>query len=254
MGNPNLNALKKLSSEKPQIRIVGARELGNAHAIECISDLVRIIEKEDEESEVKQEAIVSIGKIGEIEAGKSLISTLKSNDIPLVMESISTLGILGAKGFIEARKPLEDLLEHPNYRVRKFTIEALGKCGSEDTIDKLYTHFQKPDISVETKQLIATAIGNIGGAKSIKLLKNLVFPNDEVTELQMEVRRAIIFALGEAKTPQALDVLGRVYNNSKEPKIIRKYTQSAIHKTILGAKEEYMSIKKRAEDILKGKN
>ncbi|MHA1795657.1 MAG: HEAT repeat domain-containing protein [Promethearchaeota archaeon] len=72
-------------------------------------------------------------------------------------------------------------------------------------------------------------------------------------KLHIEVRRGAILAFGEIKNPAALELLGKIYQNKNEPKIIRQYAEDAIKKTILGAKEYFLSIKEQATRILRGK-
>ena len=252
MTPPFSKALTQLDHEDPSVRIRALRELGQLKATECLTDIIRVIEK-DPDDDVKVEAVRVIGQIQDIHAGSVLLPILTTDDIPMVMEAVVSLGILGAHGFTDGLVPLERLLSHSHFTVRKYAIEAMGKCGNSGTIDKLYAHFKREDVSIETRQLVATAIGHIGGSKAINILQNLVLPTGEINELQMEVRRAAIYALGEARTPVALEVLGKVYRNKKEHKVVRKYTEDAIKKTIEGAKSHFMSIKKRAEDILKGR-
>jgi len=252
MTPPFSNALKQLDHSDPWVRIRALKELGHLKAAECLTDITRVIDK-DPHDDVKVEAVRVLGQIQDIHAGSVLLPILKTEDIPMVMEAVVALGTLGAHGFTDGVVPLERLLTHSHFTVRKYAIEALGKCGNSGTIDLLYTHFKKEDVSVETRQLVATAIGHIGGSKAIQILQNLVLPTGEINELQMEVRRAAIYALGEARTPVALEVLGKVYRNKKEHKVVRKYTEDALKKTIEGAKQHFLAIKKRAEDILKGR-
>ncbi|WP_371804157.1 HEAT repeat domain-containing protein [Candidatus Lokiarchaeum ossiferum] len=251
MGSYN-KSLKQLIDDDPEIRIKALRVLGDQKASECLSDIIRIIEK-DTDDNVKLEAVVTLGKIGDISAGDILLPFLESDDVPLIMECVNVLGLFCANGYTKGIPPIEKLIDHPNFRVRKFAIDALGKAGSSSSLQLLFDHLKKEETSIETKQLVATAIGQIGGSEAINILKLLISPNDEVAESVMEVRRAAIYALGESKKTAALDILGKIYNNKEEHKIIRKYAEEAIKKTILGAKQDFLAIKQRAEDVLKGK-
>ena len=253
MAPPFSKALKQLGHEDPSIRIRALRELAQLKATECLIDIIGLIEK-DPNDDVKVEAVRVLGPIQDINAGPTLLRILTTDDIPMVMEAVVALGILGAHGFTDGLVPLERLLNHSHFTVRKYAIETMGKCGNAGTIDKLYAHFKKEDVSIETRQLVATAIGQIGGSKAIRILQELVLPTGEINELQMEVRRAAIYALGEARTPVALEVLGKVYRNKQEHKVIRKHTEDALKKTIGFARRSYEAIKKRAEDILKGRS
>jgi HEAT repeat protein len=244
--------LKLLSDSDPSNRIKAVRELGNLKADECISDILRAVES-DEDDDVKLEAVIALGRIGDTSVGDKLLNQLDSKDIPFLMETVNTLGILAENGFTAAIDPLENMIEYSNFRVRKLVIEALGKAGSSTTIEKLFTYLKTDKVAIELKELCATAIGQIGGARAIQILRNLIIPNDEIPELIMEVRRAAIYSLGESRNEVALEVLKKVFSNKDEDKVIRKYAEEALKKTIEGAKARYLRIKKRAEDILKGK-
>jgi HEAT repeat protein len=70
----------------------------------------------------------------------------------------------------------------------------------------------------------------------------------------MKVRHSVIHALGESKNSETLEILGKIYNNKIENKIIRWYAEEAIRKTIIAARDEFMQLKKLAEEILNGKS
>jgi HEAT repeat protein len=103
------------------------------------------------------------------------------------------------------------------------------------------------DTPIELKELIANTIGQIGGSRSIEILKELS------KEGRVEIRRAAIKALGELRNTVALDLLGKIYNDKKEDKVIKAFAEEAIKKIIEGARTAYLNLKQRAEDILKGK-
>jgi len=249
-------ALKKiiesLNSDDPKTKIKAIREIADQKLVECLSDLARLLEK-DSPDDVKVEAIRAMGKIQDSAAGPYLLPFLPSDDVELAMESIQALGILGSGGFTDGVLPLEQLLESPKFRIRKYAIMALGECGTSATLETLYEHFKRDETSLDEKELIAEAIGKIGGGRALQILKNLIIPTEEIPELQMEIRRTAIQALGNIQRSARLEVLGQVYNNKTEHKVVRKYAEDAIQKTIEGAKARYLQTKSRAEEILKGK-
>ncbi len=252
MSHPYEKALKLLVDPDVKLRIKALHELAKLRPPECVNDILHILEKDDDD-DVKIAAIQTLAVINEISAGPTLIKMLSLDNIPIAMEAVVALGIITAQGYTPGVTALEKMLDHPNFRIRKFTIIVLGECGGSTTIEKLYDHFKKDETSIESKELIATAIGKIGGARAIEILQSLVGITSEVSELKMEVRRAAIAALGEARIPAALDILGKVYNDKKEHKVVRKYAEDAIKKTVDGAYQQFLLIKKHAEDIFHGK-
>lgn len=240
--------LKMLSELDLNVKIKALRELGRLKAVECQTDIIKLLNIQDPKlDDVKLEAIITLGKIADPSIGDQLLTYMDTTDIPFLMELITTLGILGANGFTKAAPAIEKKLDHANFRIRKFSIQALAKCGNASTIEKLFEIFQRKETTTETKELLAETIGQIGGSRAIEILKDLV------KEGLMEIRRAAIKALGEARTQISLEVLGQIYNDKKEDKIIRKFAEDAIRKIIEGARDYYLQVKQRAEDILHGK-
>jgi len=236
--------MKLLHELDPTVRIKALREIGYLKASECVTDVLRLTK--DENDDVRVEAMITLGKIGDTQIGNELLTLIDTGDIPLLMELINTLGILGANGFTKSSHYIEKKIDHPNFRVRKFVIQSLGKCGTPASIEKMYEVFNRKESSVEIKELIANAIGQIGGSRAIEILTDLS------KEGLMEIRRAAIKALGESRTPAALEVLGKILKDKKEDKVIRNYAEEAVKKIIEGAKAAFLQIKQRAEEILKG--
>jgi HEAT repeat protein len=238
--------LRLLNELDPIIRKKALHDLGNLKASNALSDIIRLLT--DLDDDVRLEAVIAIGKIGEANVGPELLPFIETKDIPFLMELIHTLGILGANGFSKAASIIEEFINHSNFRVRKFSIQALSQCGTSDSIEKVYTIFKEENTPIEIKEEIANTISQIGGSRAIEILSDLV------REGQMEIRRAAIKGLGESKSPAALEILGKILQDKKEDKIIRNYTEDAVKKIIEGARTTYIRIKERAEEFLKGKN
>ena len=119
MAPPFSKALKQLGHEDPSIRIRALRELAQLKATECLIDIIGLIEK-DPNDDVKVEAVRVLGQIQDINAGPTLLRILTTDDIPMVMEAVVALGILGAHGFTDGLVPLERLLNHSHFTVRKY--------------------------------------------------------------------------------------------------------------------------------------
>ncbi|MHA1727362.1 MAG: HEAT repeat domain-containing protein, partial [Promethearchaeota archaeon] len=183
------------------------------------------------------------GKIGEITAGNGLINLLeKEKDIVVKMEAVTSLGILGEKGYEDAKTVLERLIsKETNFRIRKYAIKALGKCGDKETIILLKDKFNNEDPSIETKELIANAIGEIGGGTAIKILKSWALNG------KMEVRREIIKALGNIASEATVDLLIHIMKDKRENKVIRKYAKASLKNIIQVSKQKHFSLKKRIE-------
>lgn len=249
-------SLKKLlvklhdMNAQEQVKAIQAiAESGNPEGVEEILELLT----ENADYDVQIESIKALGSLQDTRAGETLLAYLDQEDVPILMETVLALGKLCEIGFSKALTPLEEMMSHSNYRVRKFTIDALSRCGADTTVELLFNELKKEDLSVEMREQITSALGQIGGSRAIEILKYLLFPSDIFPKLTVEVRRAAIHSLGQNKSPAALEVLGKIYNDKDEPKVIRKYAEDAIKMTVDGAKEYYIKVRQRAEHILKGK-
>ncbi|MHA1673896.1 MAG: HEAT repeat domain-containing protein [Promethearchaeota archaeon] len=250
---PSIKKLgEKLQDQDPREQIKALKTLGNLRSSESVDSIIKLL-TDDQDYDVQIECIKSLGKIQEIQSGDKLLNLIDHEDIPILMEVVIALGKLIEIGFTKGLADLEEKLNHTNYRVRKFTIDALSTCGGDSTIEKLFLMLQNEDLSVEMHEQITMSIGKIGGSRAIEILQKLLIPSDLFPKLSVEVRRAAIKALGQNKKTVALEILGKIYNDKKEVKIIRNYAEEAIKMTISGAKEYYLQIRERAENILRGK-
>ncbi|MHA1611154.1 MAG: HEAT repeat domain-containing protein [Promethearchaeota archaeon] len=244
--------LGKLNDLDPREQIKALQTLGDLRASESVPAIIQLL-ADDQDYDVQIEGIKSLGKIQDIQAGDKILSYFDHEDVPILMEVVTALGKLCEIGYSKGLPLLEQKLTHTNYRVRKFTIDALSSCGGDSTIEKLFTMLQNEDLSVEMHEQITLAIGQIGGSRAIELLQKLLIPSDLFPKLTVEVRRAAIYALGQNKSPVALEILGKIYNDKKEVNVIRNYAEEAIKGTVSGAKDYYLQIRERAENILRGR-
>ena len=171
-------------------------------------------------------------------------SGLLAEENAVKMEAAIALGRLGRKGYSESKEVLHGMLNENNFNVRKYVIKSLGSCGERDTIDLLVEIFNREESSLETKQVIAEAIGNIGGSYAMQVLKSWIFENS------MEVRREALNALGNSPNEAALDILIDIMNDKKESKVIKGYAAVALKKIVSIAKNNYLTLKKRVEKAL----
>jgi len=243
MGNPWDKALKKLDSEDPKIKIEGIREIGNLKAAECLGDLKRLLNEQNED--VVAETIVALRKIADVSVADQLIPFLKHKDNLIRGETVLTLGKLAEKGYSEGVEKIHPMLKDPVYFVRKCAVEALSMCGNEKSVDVLLEYFNQKDSSIEIKQMINSALGKIGGSKAMEALSKMV------KEGQVEIRRSAIKALGESNYVGALELLAAVLEDKNEDKSIKGYAKAAIKNFLDVAEQRYLEFKKRVTEILK---
>jgi len=242
--------LKRIDDKDKDTQIEALQELGYLKADMAVTDITKLIQKDNVDFAVRAEAIKALGDIGDTSVGPLLITLLKEDEIVILMEVVIALGKLCSHGFTKGIEPLEKMLDHEHPRILKYTIRALGRAGASDSIKQLYPLLRDEDARIELKEEVTLAIGEIGGPKALKILKDLLFPSDEFPKLEMQIRRAAITSLGKAQKPKTLELLGKAYRKT-ESKIIKKYAEAAIEKTVDGAKNRYKRIKRRAKEILK---
>lgn len=232
--------LSKLDDNNSQVRISSLVELGRKKDPESVSYILKIAGKEENE-DVRAQIAICLGEIGSIEAGNVLIEFTKDSEPLVRMEAASSLGIIGAKGFTEAKISLERLIPDNIYTVRKNAIKALGFCGDHDTVTQLLGIFEKEGSSIEIKSIIAQTIRQIGGSHAMKILTTWALKGS------MEVRRETINALGMLGDENTVDLLIKIMREKREDKVIRNYAREALKSIVTVARNRYLTIRKKIE-------
>ena len=235
--------ISKLDDNDPRIRISSLVELGRKKDPISVSYILKIARKEKNE-DVRAQIAICLGEIGSIEAGNVLIEFTKDSEPLVRMEAASSLGIIGARGFTEAKISLERLISDKNYTVRKNAIKALGLCGNHETITRLLGIFEKEGSSIEIKAVIAQTIGQIGGSHAMKILTEWALKGS------MEVRRETINALGMLGDEDTVDLLIHIMREKREDKVIRNYAREALKNIVTVARDKYLIIRKKIENYL----
>lgn len=135
------------------------------------------------DSQVRNAAILALGRIGNPEAIPYLIKELYDADEDNVKAAIFSLGLIGEKS---SEKELMNLLDL-NPDLAPDIIEALGMIKSKEAIDKILK-LMKPNKFNIIKEA-AYALANIGNTKAAAELKKYINLKDE------EVREAIYYSL-----------------------------------------------------------
>jgi HEAT repeat protein len=234
---------ERLESQNPKDRIKALIEMAKEKDSESLVRIYKLAESE-EDDRVRSQIAICLGQIANPNSGPVLMKLSHDSDITVKMEAVTALGILGGRGFTEAKDRLEKLINDENFTVKKYSIKALGSCGDMVTIEKLNEIYDKDDTSVELKSYIAQSIGEIGGSRAMELL------NSWAIRGLMEVRREAIRALGTIADDVAVDLLVHIMNEKREDKIIRKYAKAALINIVVVAKEKYEKLKRRIESYL----
>ncbi len=132
------------------------------------------------EPRVKQEVIKSLGRIPSKESSAILFRILKNSDISLVLNAITSLGILRDQSAIEflGEIALQRDTFSENIDLRKEAIKALGLIGDEKAIP-IFTELLTKKVwfgkrgNEEIRAQTVISLGRIGGETAYKTIENI---------------------------------------------------------------------------------
>ncbi len=144
-------ALLQLQDSDENIRSQAALSLGWMGEKEVVNPLIHILLNDDSEK-VRANAAMSLGQLGFEEAIDSLIKSLKDEDYSVRGMSIYSLGLMKATS---ALKPLIKVLKNdPDREARIAAAESLAQLGKEEAIQPLVFTFvneENKDVKREAK-------------------------------------------------------------------------------------------------------
>jgi HEAT repeat protein len=186
---PALIAL--LEDAETSLRELAARSLGKLKAKDAEKALLKIIAKKDRESDdVVAEALLSLGKIGDVSS--------------------------------KAKKVLHEHLDHLNSKVRGYSISALGEVGDVSVVDALVERLL--DSSQDNRPLMIQALAKLGDAKAIAPLLEIVqeAQRSSVTGLKgAYLGSYAVQALAKLGEPKVVDLLLTDWEEELEQGIVQ---------------------------------
>lgn len=197
-----------LTTHDKSQRLRAAWDLGNTDSPKAISALLKALEIEDNFS-VKGEILISLGKLKTKNAIPYLIKIILNEDnLILRNRAIWALTEIGAdRDVIEC---LELVLTYDKEdEIRQEAAWALGKLKSHLSLFSLQEAFEK-ETSQDLKKIIIWAIGEIGTPEAIEFLIQ------KITESEIIVKQEIIWILGKLKTDYALEKLFQIFDQESE--------------------------------------
>lgn len=172
---------------KPLIYVAGNQEAPIIFQEKCIRLLadmnateaapILIKQLKSKEASIRALSARVLGKFAEKKAVKPLLAILKKGDKEpdlVLAEASLALGTLGASS---ATAILVGQLEHPNSKVRGYSISALGEMKSKEAVEPLVKLVLDPE--QDNRTMMIQALANIGDAKAVPALKIIL---DEVRE------------------------------------------------------------------------
>ena len=168
-------------------------------------------------SEIRREAVIALGKIGDPQAVQALSQAFDDIDSDVRGEATTALGKIGN---LQAIEVLVQVVNDPNSHVRRQAVTALGNIKNNSQVLELLTQILY-DSHFDVRWRAAAALGNIGNSQAVEsLISSLDHPDDDV-------RREAFAALGEVSNFIAVTTLIDFLNretNSKD----RKWISAAI--------------------------
>lgn len=126
----------------------------------------------DEEFQVRDNAIAELGKLGERRAVEPLISLLDDPNVYIRDNAINSLGLIGDG---RAVAPLLEALGDQNVYIRDNAITALGRLRDPRAVEPLIALLA--DHNVYLRDNAASALGEIGDRRALEPLRSAL--NDE---------------------------------------------------------------------------
>ena len=189
-------AFEGYSSDVPLIEKIA--RLGSSE----ISDLLTTI-RQDQDSDIRKEAILAIGKIRDQTFFKPLLSVLREKGVNdrVLINTIEALGFMGRK---EAVKPLIAFLKSDSKYLRKATVVALGEINDDSAIPTLI-RVLKEDEDSYTRSSASKALGNTAKRSVIPALIESL--HDSSYSVRHDSRAALVKLLDASLVTQFIDDL-----------------------------------------------
>lgn len=180
-----------------------------------------------------------IGNLIQQDSGEfgALIDKYKNNGGVLV-HILENIGNISSSFDIQCLFPL---LQHRNEDVRYWTVKILGKCNSEECLEKLFIAAAE-DESTKVKREAVSSIGRMRSKKNIPFLVNIL--NNEDPKIVCQAIRALLVFKGDTAIDHSLTQLANHENEMVRSVINKEYfSLEKVAKSELPHRETYKYLK-----------
>ena len=160
---------------------------------------------------VRQEAVITLGEMGDERCIEPLVRCLRDGDWQVREAAVEAVAMIGSPAVDMLLRYLRD------WDSRKYAIKTLGKINDERVLDPLISMLKNDEFKDDATRALSE-LGQPAVEKLIEALKD----KDEF------VRKQSILALGEIKDPAAVDPL--IENLKNEDWWIRLTSAAALEK------------------------
>jgi HEAT repeat protein len=185
------NALNDSDSDVRFQAAIALGEVGNPQAVDA---LIAALNHSD--SGVRWQAATALGKIGSSQAINALSAAFNNSDSTGISHVASALGNIGNPQAMDA---LISALNDSNSEVRKFAVSALGNIGNPQATDALISALK--DSNSEVRRNAAEALGRICNPQAVDALISAL------NDVDYHVRTQAVWTLSTIGNSQAVDAL-----------------------------------------------
>jgi HEAT repeat protein len=213
-----------LADRAPWVRYYAARAVGRQGHTQALDALVKLAQG-DAAMQVRVAAVEAIGNIGGASVLPLLVALVDANDADLARAAIAAIG---ASGCPEALPPLLAALGSHDSSKRFEAVRALGASGAREAVAALQ-RVAATDANSDLAEAAINALGQLPVPESLAALIELaalpgrraacvaVLPDaakgnlaciaGSLSHQQLDVRRAVVEALGRMRDPRATALL-----------------------------------------------
>jgi HEAT repeat protein len=208
----------------PAIRREGIQILSDRHDPVALGTFIEILQDVTEQLEIRQQAAIGLGRLGDARACEVLCKELKDRtelapsaawalgqlgqpeSVPVLLEALNgncgdsacqVALALGAIGAVSAVDPLIHVLDNDAHPAQPEAVTALGEMGDPAAIPALARKLNHPKF----RRDVISALGKIGTHQSVEILQDCLDQTESKDDYQ------IVSELITIGTPEALQSL-----------------------------------------------
>lgn len=209
LGRANLPAVsplvETLKYSDDLVKVHAAHSLGQISSPLAVTTLIKALEHSSKS--VRLEAAWALGQIKSPIAVNALAGLLTDNDISVQSQAVQSLKSIGGSATIAA---VANMLNTPSSHTRSIAVRTLGQIGMEEVVP-LLASLLRDDEYAYVRCDAALALGGIGTYDAVFYLSQSLKDSDR------SVRSAVLRALTQINSPEALEILHSLKNTVSIP-------------------------------------
>jgi len=202
---------KAIAEFRPAVAAAKAAKLAKEHQQDLAAVPEWIVKCASADTTERQEAVLELGRIGDLRAAKTLIGALDDQDEKVRINAILGLGWMQAKDGVPA---LIKLAEGSDVFMKRRAVQALGQIGDPRATKVLLACITDSDYVARENAIFA--LGWLKAKDAVPELLNIVTSVDKNADpwLKNLLVRASISALGNIGDVAAIPALEKIYGTN----------------------------------------